>query len=78
MLPRLGLRALMVLVLGFGFGFRFVAHLAHLARVQRHAVAAVEKVGGSVIYDWQFDGGKFRLTKGTNFISKSPTTGCRT
>ena len=46
---RLSLRMLMVLVLLIGCGLGWVVHRA---RVQRDAVAAIEKAGGSVRYDW--------------------------
>jgi hypothetical protein len=38
----------LVLVLGCGLGW-----VAHRARVQREAVAAIERAGGKVFYDWQ-------------------------
>ena len=51
----LSLRALMVAVLILGGGLGWVAHRA---RVQRLAVEAIKKAGGTVLYDWQFPGGK--------------------
>ena len=44
----LSLRALMVLVLILGGGLGWIAHRA---RVQREAVAAIEKAGGKVDYN---------------------------
>jgi internalin A len=47
---RLSMRSLLflVLVLGAGLGW-----MVHLARVQRDAVEAIVKAGGSVYYDWE-------------------------
>jgi hypothetical protein len=50
----LSLRVLMILVLFFGGGLGW---LAYRARVQREAVAAIEKAGGKVYYDWQYFAG---------------------
>jgi internalin A len=47
---RLSVRALMVIVLITGGGLGWVVHRA---RVQRDAVAAIERTGGYVAYDWQ-------------------------
>ena len=41
-----------------------------MREAQRQAVAAIQKAGGTVLYDWQFEGGRFRLKKGTNIISE--------
>jgi Leucine Rich repeat len=46
---RTSVRTLMTLVLVFGGGLGWVVHRAH---VQRDAIAAVEKTGGRVRYDW--------------------------
>ena len=46
----LSLRMLMVLVLVIGGGLGWIAHRA---RVQRRAVEAITKAGGTVSYDWQ-------------------------
>jgi internalin A len=51
---RLSVRALMALVLLAGGGLGWVVHRAH---VQRDAVAAIERAGGGVMYDWQFKDG---------------------
>ena len=59
----------MVFVLVLGGCLGWFAHLARQARVQRDAVAAITKVGGSALYDWQFEGNRFRLKPGTNIIS---------
>jgi internalin A len=48
----LSVRMLMVVVLVVGAGLGWVAHRA---RVQREAVAAITKAGGHVIFDWQYD-----------------------
>jgi hypothetical protein len=63
-------RALMLLVLLIGGGLGWFVHLRHRAQMQHEAVAAVEKVGGSVLYNWQFEGNKVKVKKGTNIISK--------
>jgi hypothetical protein len=49
---RFGVRGLLasVLVIGGPLGW-----LAHRARVQREAVAAIEQASGSLIYDWQLN-----------------------
>lgn len=46
---RLDLRGLIVVVLVIGCALGWIVHQA---RVQREAVAAIEKSGGSVLYDW--------------------------
>ena len=51
---RLSVRGLMILVLILGGG---IGWIVHRARVQRDAVAAIEKAGGWVRYDWE--SGKF-------------------
>ncbi len=66
---RLSLRGLIVLVLIIGGCLGWIAHIVRSAQRQRAAVAAVRKVGGSVLYDWQFDGGEVRVKPGTNTIS---------
>jgi hypothetical protein len=66
---RISVRGLIVLVLVFGGCLGWFAHLARQARIQRDAVAAITKVGGSALYDWQFEGNRFRLKPGTNIIS---------
>jgi hypothetical protein len=45
---RLRLRGLLLIVLAFGFGFGWIAHRA---RVQRKAVAAIRRAGGSALYE---------------------------
>jgi hypothetical protein len=47
---RMSVRGLMALVLIVGGGLGWIVHEA---QVQRNAVAAVKKAGGSVVYDWQ-------------------------
>jgi internalin A len=51
---RLSLRVLMIVVLVLGGGLGWVTHRA---RVQRDAVAAIEKAGGRVVYDWGWKDG---------------------
>jgi hypothetical protein len=62
-LPRprftLGMMMLLVLVLGGMMGW-----VAHRARLQRRAVAAIQASNGNVVYDWQFRDGKFPRKKG--------------
>jgi hypothetical protein len=41
-----------VLILGGGLGW-----IIHHARVQQEAVAAIERAGGSVLYNWQYKNG---------------------
>jgi len=52
---RFRLRALMiaVLILGGGLGW-----IVHRAQIQKEAVAAIEKAGGSILYDWQYKNGR--------------------
>jgi hypothetical protein len=66
---RFSVRGMIVLVLMIGGGSGWFAHLARQARIQRNAVAAITKLGGSALYDWQFEGNQLRLKKGTNIIS---------
>ncbi len=47
---RLSVRALMILVLAIGGALGW---FVHRARVQRDAVAAIERAGGKAYYDWQ-------------------------
>lgn len=47
---RFNMRSLLILVLLFAAGLGWSVHRAH---VQRDAVAAIIKAGGSVYYDWQ-------------------------
>ena len=51
---RLSVRALMALVLLIGGGTGWVAYRA---RVQREAVAAINRAGGHAVYDFQYAGG---------------------
>ena len=48
---RLSIRALCAVVLAFGVALGWVVHRA---RVQRDAVAAIERSIGRVFYDWQW------------------------
>ncbi len=49
--PRFSMRRLVVvaLVIGAGLGW-----MVRSARIQREAVRAIEKAGGSVDYDWEW------------------------
>lgn len=51
---RLSVRSLLVLVLLVGATLGLIVHRA---RVQRDAVAAIERAGGGVMYEWQFKDG---------------------
>ena len=53
-LPRVSVRALMILVLLVGGGFGWTVHQC-TARIQREAVAAIEQAGGYVFYDCDRD-----------------------
>jgi Leucine Rich repeat len=53
---RSSVRVLMTLVLVVGVGFGW---FVRRARIQRDAVAAIKHAGGSVLYDWQFQKGRF-------------------
>ena len=53
---RFSVRRLIVLVLVIGAGLGW---LVRSARIQRDAVAAIQKVGGRVWYDWELRNGKF-------------------
>lgn len=67
--PRVGIRALMVLILAIGCGLGWFVHLARRARIQRLAVAAIRNAGGTVLYDWQFEDGKVRANPVSHIIS---------
>ena len=45
----------MILVLVVGAGLGWIVHRAH---VQRDSVAAIQRAGGTALYDWQFKDGK--------------------
>ena len=47
-------RVLIILVLVLGF---WLVWIVHLAQIQREAVAAIAKDGGTVLYDWEWDNG---------------------
>jgi Leucine Rich repeat len=67
---RLSLRGLIVLVLVVGGGLGVIAHYMRSASIQREAVAAVQKLNGSALYDFQYEGPKLRLIQGSNIISQ--------
>jgi hypothetical protein len=50
---RMSVRLLMTLILAFGCTFGWIIHRA---RVQHDAVAAIERVGGKVTYEYEFEG----------------------
>ena len=50
-LPRVSVRALMILVLLVGGGFGWAVQTVRTRRVQGEAVAAIERVGGYVFYE---------------------------
>jgi hypothetical protein len=52
---RFSLRGLIVLVLGIG---GWMGWMVHTARVQRNSVAAIQKIDGTVRYDWERKGGR--------------------
>jgi hypothetical protein len=52
---RFSVRGLLVLVLVIGGGLGWIVHQAH---VQRDAVGAITRAGGSVMYDWEWNNGK--------------------
>ena len=52
---RFSVRALIVLVLVIGAGLGWIVRSA---RIQREAVAAIERAGGDVAYDWEWKNGK--------------------
>jgi hypothetical protein len=47
-------RVLIILVLVLGI---WLVWIVHLAQVQHEAVAAIEKDGGTVLYDWEWNNG---------------------
>ncbi|QDV38837.1 leucine-rich repeat domain-containing protein [Tautonia plasticadhaerens] len=61
LVPRLSVRMLLVLVLVIGGGLGWVVHSA---RVQREAVEAIRRAGGSVQYDWQVEAERAALKNG--------------
>jgi hypothetical protein len=52
---RLSVRALMILIMIVGGG---LGRIVHRARVQRDIVAAIDRAGGSVDYDWEWTDGE--------------------
>ena len=52
---RFSVRGLVILVLVVGAGLGWIVHKAH---VQRDSVAAIQRAGGTVFYDWQFKNGR--------------------
>ncbi len=53
---RLSVRGLIVLVLVIGAGLGW---LVHSARVQREAVAAIQRAEGTINYEWELSNGKY-------------------
>lgn len=68
---RFTIRGLIVFVLLAGFVLGWLAHLRRRARIQRDAIAAIRKAEGTVLYDWQLEGGKTRVIPGTNTIANN-------
>ena len=58
---RFSVRGLIVLVLVIGGGLGW---MVRSARIQRGAVAAIERAGGSVLYDWEWLDGKGQPVRG--------------
>ena len=54
---RFSMRGLIVLVLLIGAELGWIVRQARQAQVQRNAVAAIQKAGGSVYYDWEWSNG---------------------
>ena len=54
--PRFSVRGMIVMVLVIGVGLGWLVRSAH---IQRDAVAAIERVGGTVYYDWQWKKGTY-------------------
>jgi internalin A len=50
---------MMILVLLLGAGLGWIVHIIHKARLQRDAVAAIEREGGMALYDWEWKDGTF-------------------
>lgn len=61
-LLRISVRELLVLVLVIGAGLGWIVRAA---RIQREAVAAITRAGGSVKYDWKWSGGSANSGNGT-------------
>ena len=57
---RISLRGLIVLVLVLG---SVLGWIVSRAKVQRDAVAAIERAGGSVKYEWEWKDGRFNPTE---------------
>jgi hypothetical protein len=51
---RFSVRGLVILVLVVGAGLGWIVRKAH---VQRDSVAAIQRAGGTALYDWQFKDG---------------------
>ncbi len=66
---RFNLRGMMIIVLAFGIWLGWVVHWA---REQRGAVAAIERSGGRVMYDWQFTGGVVAGAVRPNAVPPAP------
>jgi len=56
-LPRFGLKTLLILVTLLGVGFGYLGNLYRRVNHQRSVVAKIERAGGSVRYNWQWDMG---------------------
>ena len=51
----------MIFVLAFGGCFGWFVHVDREAQIQRDAVTAITNVGGSALYDCQFEGSKLTV-----------------
>jgi len=57
----ISLRGMLLLVVAIGL---WLGWIVHKAREQREAVAALQKFGGFVHYDWEFVGGPVKVPRG--------------
>jgi hypothetical protein len=67
---RLSLRGLMVLVLVVGSGLGLISHFIRSVAVQHQTVTAVRTLGGTVFYDFQFEGQILRRNPVSNATSR--------
>jgi hypothetical protein len=71
-LPRVSVRALMILVLLVGGGFGWTVHIIRTARIQREAVAAIERADGYVFYDCDRDPKRIVTVRTPEYIKWRP------
>ncbi len=70
LVPRLSIRALMIVILILGAGLGYLVVRAH---DQRDTVAAIQHAGGTVVYDWQWKDGNpapFRKPRWPDWLIK--------